>query len=227
MNSTYILFTATTVFAATYFISTLQILIKLCGALPGNIAIAHNFSSFVILINKVMVSIAMLLFALAADITFNQIHFGYCLIWFGFLTTILHICILKYPDKLMTIISKALSLYGENQNRAVSVDRRFTFKGFSIIPSLSMAFFLLGFTFPMLFINTFPEFRSTIIQFSTILNGIGSILSVTVVERRLATHIDKKDISSATKYANIVISSRLLTSAVITLLFVFILIIEL
>jgi hypothetical protein len=173
-----------------------------------------------------LVSCAMLLFALSADMTFNQINFAYCLIWFGAFTTLLHIYILTFPVAIMRIISILLVFYGNNQNKGIYFDEGFKFREFAVIPSVSMAFFLLGFTLPMLFINTFPEFRSTIIQSSTILNGIGSILSVTMVEKRLATYIDRGDIKDAVNYVNIVVSSRLLTSAIVTLMFTLIVMFE-
>jgi hypothetical protein len=175
-----------------YLLSTSVILVKVLGSFRGYNSLAANFSSLLLLSNRVFISLTLVFFALAVDFgaDIDQVIDTFQI--FCFVCGLLH---LLFPYKVKAILRildwMFLKYRGVKHDKLeIPECRHYKIDKLSVI---SMFLFYMGFTLPTVLSLSFPEYKVTLFQLSFIANAFGSIISIAFIEKKLAKLCDKNN----------------------------------
>lgn len=218
-NVDLLLYFGATLMALSYAIVSLHVFIKLIGFKNKIVSISHNFISFTNLFNRFLYAFSFLAFSFAADLGFSDFHLKIALIWFAFFSFVLHGAMFLWKEWISTSLEFLLGLYSVRGIPGIQVG--YDLMGFKalFLPTIIMVLFLSSFSIPMLFVSSFPEFRATILQVSSIINAVGSILNIYFVEKRIAELIDHEEDYDVILYSMNIIVSRSIACLILFLSF--------
>ncbi len=173
-----------------YLMSSLVILLKVNGAVNSRNAVSANLSAVLLLTNKVFISICLMCLALSVDlgtdIGITKTFFGsFCI-----LCGICHLLIPNFLNSLSSFLVSLLRIYSSNNNLiTLKLEKKPDFS-INYFAAFAMLFFYAGFTMPTILALSFTAYKVTLFQLSFLLNAIGSVITVSIIERKVALMAD-------------------------------------
>ena len=212
--------------SVTYLLTTFTLIIRFYGAINNNNAKGSNLSSFILIFNSIFIAIALSLIAFMVDRQFHPKWITYLFLNSSLIIILGHLFFLLKINFIINKITKLFKFYFKS--KTINTNKfKLKYNKIDYLSSISWVFLLIGFIFPTYLATFFYEYRTTCFQFSFIFNSLGTILSITYIDRKLSLFADDNSDSSKNEiiisFLSKILISRFLSSLLIFVILIFLL----